>query len=227
MNLKKLVVLACLACMGIVGAQEALPPATDTPEERPLGGFPGCMMAPAKDSCDERITCKGVGKLFGNTGTDLQDATDEAESEANAALANFYSKKVKAEQAIQSVASGSMQSNAQGGNDAKNSAARLITKIRTQSSQAMLTGVQVLGRSVDFNQRAVTIKVGVSCKSQTAAARSQGRANAGAAAGGAAAGGATAGAASTGQPPAGPAAQSIAPMDQRNFIQKNKNADDF
>ena len=102
------------------------------------------------------------------------------------------------------------------------SAARLITKIRTQSSQAMLTGVQVLGRSVDFNQRAVTIKVGVSCKSQTAAARSQGRANAGAAAGGA-----TAGAASTGQPPAGPAAQSMAPMDQRNFIQKNKNADDF
>ena len=222
MNLKKLVVLACMACMEIVGAQEALPPATDTPEERPLGGFPGCMMAPAKDSCDERITCKGVGKLFGNTGTDLQDATDEAESEANAALAKFYSNKVKAEQAITSVSSGSLQSNAQGGNDAKTSAARLITKIRTQSSQAMLTGVQVLGRSVDFNQRAVTIKVGVSCKSQTAAARSQARANAGAAAGGA-----TAGAASTGQPPAGPAAQSMAPMDQRNFIQKNKNADDF
>ena len=89
MNVKKLVVLACLACMGVVGAQEAVPPATDAPEERPLGGFPGCMLAPAKDSCDERITCKGVGKLFGNTGTDLQDATDEAESEANAALAKF------------------------------------------------------------------------------------------------------------------------------------------
>jgi len=223
MNAKKMVVLACLACMGMVGAQEAVPPATDAPEERPLGGFPGCMMAPAKDGCEERITCKGVGKLFGNTGTDLQDATDEAESEAMAALSKFYSNKVKAEQAIQSVSSSSSQSNAQGGNDVKNSAARLITKVRTQSSQAMLTGVQVLGRSVDFNQRAVTIKVGVSCKSQTAAARSQARANAGAAAGGAMGGGGWA----AGQPPAGPAAQSMAPMNQRNFIQKNKNADDF
>ena len=97
MKAKKLIVLACLACMGVVSAQEALPPATDAPEERPLGGFPGCMMAPAKDSCDERITCKGVGTLFGNTGKDLQDATDEATSEANAALANFYSSKFKAE----------------------------------------------------------------------------------------------------------------------------------
>ena len=222
MKTKKLITLACLAFMAVAGAQEKLPPA-DSPDDRPLGGFPGCMMAPAKDGCDERITCKGVGKLFGNSGTDLQDATDEAESEANAALAKFYSNKVKAEQAIQSVSSSSSQSNAQGGNDVKNSAARLITKVRTQSSEAMLTGVQVLGRTVDWNQRAVTIKVGVSCKSQTAAARSQARANAGAAAG-------AAGAPASGNAPAanqGPASLSIGPMNQKNFIQKNKNSDDF
>lgn len=224
MNAKKLIALAVLAYMGVAGAQDKLPTAADQPDEQPLGGFPGCMLAPAKDGCEERITCKGVGKLFGNTGTDLQDATDEAESEANAALAKFYSNKVKAEQAIQSVSSSSSQSNASGGNDVKNSAARLITKVRTQSAQAMLTGVQVLGRTVDWNQRAVTVKVGVSCKSQTAAARSQARANAGAAAGAAGMGGSGGGAAAA---PAGPAAQSVGPMNQRNFIQKNKNADDF
>jgi hypothetical protein len=220
MNTKKLITLACLAFMSLASAQEKLPTAADTPDDRPLGGFPGCMLAPAKDSCEERITCKGVGKLFGNSGTDLQDATDEAESEANAALAKFYSNKVKAEQAIQSVSSSSSQNNAQGGNDVKNSAARLITKVRTQSSEAMLTGVQVLGRSVDFNQRAVTIKVGVSCKSQTAAARSQSRANAGAAAGASSSGN---------QQPVnqGPASMTIGPMNQKNFIQKNKNSDDF
>jgi hypothetical protein len=222
MYAKKLIALACLACMGLASGQEKLPTAADAPDDRPLGGFPGCTLAPAKDGCEERITCKGVGKLFGNTGTDLQDATDEAESEAQAALTKFYSNKVKAEQAIQSVSSSSSQSNAAGGNDVKNSAARLITKVRTQSSEAMLTGVAVLGRSVDWNQRAVTIKVGVSCKSQAAAARSQARANAGAAAGVAGAGAVPATAA-----PAGPAAQTIGPMNQRNFIQKNKNADDF
>lgn len=223
MNAKKLIALACLAYMGMAGAQQpALPTAADAPDDRPLGGFPGCTLAPAKDGCEERITCKGVGKLFGNTGTDLQDATDEAESEANAALAKFYSNKVKAEQAIKSVSNSSSQSNASGGNDVKNSAERMIVKVRTQSAEAMLTGVQVLGRSVDWNQRAVTIKVGVSCKSQTAAARSQARANAGAAAGGTPSAGG-------GQQPAaqGPAAQAVGPMNQRNFIQKNKNADDF
>jgi hypothetical protein len=220
MNAKKLIALACMAYMALASGQDKLPPA-ESPDERPLGGFPGCMMAPAKDGCEERIVCKGVGKLFGNTGTDLQDATDEAESEAQASLAKFYSNKVKAEQAIQSVSSSSSQSNAQGGNDVKNSAARLITKVRTQNAEAMLTGVQVLGRSVDWNQRAVTIKVGVSCKSQTAAARSQSRANAGAAAG------ANAGNGSAPSANQGPAALGIGAMNQKNFIQKNKNSDDF
>jgi len=220
MNTKKLITLACLAFMSLASAQEKLPPAADSPDDRPLGGFPGCMLAPAKDSCEERITCKGVGKLFGNTGSDLQDANDEAEANANAALAKFYSNKVNATKSIQSVSSGSQQSNAQGGADYKSSAARMITKVTNSSTEAMLTGVQVLGRTVDFNQRAVTIKVGVSCKSQTAAARSQSRANAGAAAGASPSGN---------QQPVnqGPASMTVGPMNQKNFIQKNKNADDF
>ncbi|MFM0326990.1 hypothetical protein [Caballeronia glebae] len=41
------------------------------------------------------------------------------------------------------------------------------------SAESILSGVQVVAHEVDTKQQTVTVKVGVSCKSQAAAAQSQ------------------------------------------------------
>jgi uncharacterized protein YfcZ (UPF0381/DUF406 family) len=139
----------------------------------PLGGFPGCELAPPKDSCDARIICSGVGTLYGNTGADLQAATQEGSMEARNELAKFYSSKQKAQESLAKVREDAQKSTSDGGKLTSSSATRMMASVSSTSAEQILSGVQVLSREVDPKQEAVTVKVGVSCKSQAAAAQSQ------------------------------------------------------
>jgi hypothetical protein len=139
----------------------------------PLGGFPGCVLAQPKDSCDARIECTGVGTLYGNTGADLQAATQEGAMEARNELVKFYSSKQKAQESLAKVRQDAQKSTSDGGKATSSSASRMMASVSSTSAESILSGVQVLSREVDPNQQAVTVKVGVSCKSQAAAAQSQ------------------------------------------------------
>lgn len=143
------------------------------PDEVLLGGFAGCAVAPPKDGCDARIVCRGVGTLYGNTGMDVQAATEEATMEAKNEVAKFYSAGQKAQQALAKAIEGSAKSTSDGGKAISSSMSRLMTSVSSSSAEAVLSGVQVLGRQIDVKQQAVTVKVGVSCRSQAAAAQSQ------------------------------------------------------
>jgi hypothetical protein len=165
------------ACAGLLLATHVLAQQS-TPNNSangyvPLGGFPGCNVAPAQDSCDARVTCRGVGTLFGNTGADLQAATEEGEMEAKNELAKFYSDKQKAQDELSKVRKDVQNSTTDGGKVTKTSVDRMIASVSTSSTEQLLSGVQVLSRDVDAKQEAVTVEVGVSCKSQAAAAHSQ------------------------------------------------------
>lgn len=190
-----------------------------TPDEVPLGGFEGCSVAPPKDGCSARIKCYGVGRILGNTPFAVQDATKEAQLKARANLAKFYSEKVKAKEALATASEAAGQSNANGGMDVKESFSRMQAEVIQTSAESVISGFQIIGRMVDTNQRTVTIKGAVSCKSQAAAAQSQ--AASARSASPQAAGGAPAAA------PAGPGAYTIGPGGQRNMNQRTKNSDDF
>jgi hypothetical protein len=49
----------------------------------------------------------------------------------------------------------------------------MMAAVSSTSAEEVLSGVQVLSREVDPAQQTVTVKVGVSCRSQAAAAQSQ------------------------------------------------------
>ncbi|HEX7931695.1 MAG TPA: hypothetical protein VF573_01250 [Paraburkholderia sp.] len=173
MNIKKAV--ACLFGFVVVShafAQQG-PASGDGGGDIPLGGFPGCFVAPPKDACDARILCAGVGTLYGNTGADLQAATQEGSIEARNELAKFYSSKQKAEQSLSTIREDAQRSTSDGGKATASSAKRLIASVSSTSAESILSGVQVVSREVDTKQQTVTVKVGVSCKSQAAAAQSQ------------------------------------------------------
>jgi len=142
-------------------------------DEVPLGGFAGCSLAPPKDGCDARIKCAGVGNIFANTAMDVQLATKEATNKARSQLAMFYSTKQKAKEAIANASKSMMATNADGSSTASTTAERVMSSVDETSAEAVLSGVQVLGRQVDAAQRTVTVKIGVSCKSQAAAAKSK------------------------------------------------------
>lgn len=142
--------------------------------EVPLGGFPGCYLAPPKDSCDARIVCSGVGTLYGSSGTDVQAATQEGSIEARNELAKFYSSKQKAQESLAKVRQDAQKSTSDGGKATSSSATRMMASVSSTNAEAVLSGVQVLSREVDPKQETVTVTVGVSCKSQAAAAQSQG-----------------------------------------------------
>jgi hypothetical protein len=189
-------------------------------DEVPLGGFAGCSVQPPRDGCDARIKCAGVGNIFANTAMDVQLATKEATNKARSQLAMFYSTKQKAKEALANASKSTMTTNADGTSSGSTFAERMMASIDETSAEAVLSGVQVLGRQVDAKQRTVTVKVGVSCKSQAAAAKSQ----AGAARSAGPTGGASAGSA--------PAARSAEGQTQqqrelKSFEQRRKNADDF
>lgn len=141
--------------------------------DMPLSGFTGCAVSPPKDGCEARIVCHGVGTLFGNTGVDVQAATDEASMEARNELAKFYSNKQKAQQSLAKVREDSLKSTSDGGKSVTTSITQLSSKVSSSSAEAVLSGVQTLGRTVDVDQQTVTVKIGVSCKSQAAAAQSR------------------------------------------------------
>ncbi len=220
MKLKFTMLIAGSLLLNGAFAQQEGEPVT-SPDQVPLGGFAGCFVQPSKNGCDARITCNGVGQIFGNTGIDLQTATKEADMEARNELAKFYSDKRKAQESMAKTNTAKAKSNASGGLDSSSEMTRRRASVSSSSAEALLSGVQVLGRKVDFNQHSVTVKVGVSCKSQAAAAKSQSAA------------------ASSGQPSGAPSAPpgapqssppatfSIGAMKQGNMNQKTKNADDF
>jgi len=167
-----LVLLLSTSVTSIAGQQKDGEP-INAPGDIPLGGFPGCSVQPPKDGCDARISCHGVGTLFGNTGMDLQAATDEAVMEAKNELAKFYSNKQKAQQSLSKVREDTAKSTSDGGKAISSSMTRVMASVSSSSAESVLSGVQVLGRVVDTNQQSVTVKIGVSCKSQAAAAKSQ------------------------------------------------------
>lgn len=173
MKIKKAV--ACL--FGLVAVSHAFaqqgPAPADGGGDIPLGGFPGCFVSPPKDSCDARILCSGVGTLYGNSGSDLQAATQEGSIEARNELAKFYGSKQKAEQSLSTIREDTQRSTSDGGKATASSTKRLIASVSSTSAESILSGVQVVSREVDTKQQTVTVKVGVSCKSQAAAAQSQ------------------------------------------------------
>lgn len=197
----------------------------NAPGDIPLGGFPGCSVQPPKNGCDARISCHGVGTLFGNTGMDLQAATDEAIMEAKNELAKFYSNKQKAQQSLSKVREDTAKSTSDGGKAISSSMTRVMASVSSSSAESVLSGVQVLGRVVDTNQQSVTVKIGVSCKSQAAAAKSQ-------AASARSANPNAADVQGNDKQPAKPAKQEaesfkVGPGDLKNMKQEIKNADDF
>jgi hypothetical protein len=171
-SLKYLLLASLLLTKASFAAQQEGEP-VNAPSDVPLGGFPGCFVHPPQDGCDARIVCNGVGTIFGTTGMDLQAATEEAAMEARNELAKFYSSKQKAQQALAKVKEDTAKSTADGGKAINSSMSRIMTSVSSTSAESILSGVQVLGRLVDTKQQAVTVKVGVSCRSQAAAASSQ------------------------------------------------------
>lgn len=171
--MKKIIVLGFLLSTSAFAAPQVEGEPVKAQGDIPLTGFTGCAVQPPKNGCDARISCFGTGTLFGKTGVDVQAATDDALMEAKAALAKFYNEKQKAEQSIVKAQKDSAKSAADGGKQVSTSMTRLITSVRSNSAEAVLSGVQTLGRTVDIDQQLVTMKIGVSCKSQAAAAQSK------------------------------------------------------
>ena len=218
---KRVSLLSVLFVAGLACAQSQGEP-IQAPDELTLGGFEGCTIAPPKDGCAARIKCSGVGRIFGTSPYAVQDATKEAQAKARAQLAKFYSEKVRARESIASASESSGQSNASGGADVKESFSRAMAEVTQTSADAVLSGFQILGRQVDMAQKTVTIKGGVSCKSQAAAAQSQAASSRSAPA---QAQGAQAPAA---QPQnQGPSSTSVGPSNMKTLNQKVKNADEF
>jgi len=220
--MKKLYVAGFIALM--FGASNVFAQAEGEPikaaDEVPLGGFAGCSLAPPKDGCDARIKCTGVGNIFANTAIDQQLATKEATNKARSELAKFYSTKQKAKEALANASKSMMATNADGTASSSTVAERMMASIDETSAEAVLSGVQVLGRQVDAQQRTVTVKIGVSCKSQAAAAKSQ--------AGAARSATPSSGAGAASPPVArGAEGQTLQQRELKSFEQRRKNADDF
>jgi len=220
-QLKRVSLLGAIFFAGLVNAQSQGEP-IQAPDEIALGGFAGCTIQPPKDGCDARIKCSGVGRIYGTSPYAVQDATKEASMKARAELAKFYSDKVKAKEAIANAAENSGQSDGKGGTDTKEAFSRTMADVTQSSAEAVLSGFQILGRQVDMAQKTVTIKGGVSCKSQAAAAQSQATAARSATP-------QTQGAKSTSAPTQnqGTGSNNVGPSNIKILNQKVKNADDF
>ena len=190
-----------------------------------LGGFPGCTVAPPKNNCDARIKCRGVGRIFGNSGRSVQAATKEASMNARNELARFYSTKQKAKEALANASEASATTNADGSETVKESFSRMQAEISSSSAEALLSGVVVLGRDIDAPSKTVTITVGVSCQSQKAARKSQ--VTAAKSAMPASSGGGSNGGASQPQPKQAAEGFKEGPMNIQSVRQRVKNADDF
>ncbi len=212
LKLSALLTLAFLASPTLTFAQAEGEP-IKAAEDVPLGGFAGCSMAPPKNGCQARIKCYGVGNIFANTPMDVQLATKEATNKARSQLAMFYSTKQKAKEAIANASKSMMNTNADGSSTASTEAQRMMASIDETSAEAVLSGVQVLGRQVDAQQRTVTVKIGVSCQSQAAAAQSRAGATSGGSGGG-----------TTNQAGKG---QNQQQKELKSFEQRRKNSDDF
>ncbi|WVN41518.1 hypothetical protein AOB54_08540 [beta proteobacterium MWH-UniP1] len=218
---KKLITTVFLALTGIssvVYAQSEGEP-IQAADEVPLGGFAGCSLAPPKNGCQARIKCYGVGNIFANTAMDVQLATKEATNKARSQLAMFYSTKQKAKEAIANASKSTMMTNADGSSSGSTEAQRMMASIDETSAEAVLSGVQVLGRQVDAKQRTVTVKIGVSCQSQAAAAQSQ--------AGAARSANPGTGAPAPAAQPQSAQGQTLQQKNLKSFEQRRKGSDDF
>ena len=189
------------------------------PEEVPLGGFDGCTYEPPKNGCTARVKCRGVGMIFTPSAKDVQLATREAQNKARSALAMFYSTKQKAKESMVNASKSTGNTSADGSSSGSSSMERFVANFDETSAEEVLSGVQTLGRSVDMTLKTVTVKIGVSCQSQAAAAQQKATA-----ARSANPSSANPGVAAT---PAAQDAQRQPPLNLKSFEQKTKNADDF
>ena len=189
------------------------------PEEVPLGGFDGCTYEPPKNGCTARVKCRGVGMIFTPSAKDVQLATREAQNKARSALAMFYSTKQKAKESLVNANKSTGNTSADGSSSGSSSMERFVVSFDETSAEEVLSGVQTLGRSVDMTLKTVTVKIGVSCQSQAAAAQQKATA-----ARSANPSSANPGVAAT---PAAQDAQRQPPLNLKSFEQKTKNADDF
>jgi hypothetical protein len=173
-NFAFLFILLCLT--GLVSAEvkvDGEPPVAEGEVPVLLGGMEGCVVAPPKGNCLARIKCAGVGKIFGSSAFAVRNATKAAQSNARSMLARFYSEKAYTEDSVKQAVADMSQTNASGGEDSKTMESRTIDSFEKTTAEAVLSGFQILGREIDMEQKTVTIKGGVSCKSQAAAAQSQ------------------------------------------------------
>ena len=173
-NFAFLFILLCLT--GLVSAEvkvEGESPVAAGEVPVLLGGMEGCVVAPPKGSCEARIKCAGVGKIFGSSAFAVRNATKAAQSNARTMLARFYSEKAFTQENVKQAVADMSQTNASGGEDSKTMESRTMDSIEKTTAEEVLSGFQVLGREIDMEQKTVTIKGGVSCKSQAAAAKSQ------------------------------------------------------
>ena len=194
------------------------------PEEVPLGGFDGCTYEPPKNGCTARVKCRGVGMIFTPSAKDVQLATREAQNKARSALAMFYSTKQKAKESMVNASKSTGNTSADGSSSGSSSMERFVANFDETSAEEVLSGVQTLGRSVDMTLKTVTVKIGVSCQSQAAAAQQKATAARSANPSSANPSSANPGVAAT---PAAQDAQRQPPLNLKSFEQKTKNADDF
>lgn len=188
-----------------------------------LGGFEGCVVAPPKDGCDARIKCAGVGMIYGNSAFSIRNATKEAQTKARGELVKFYSTKAYAKDEVRNAVDSMAQSNASGGDDMRELSKRAMGDIAGTSAEGVISGFQILGRQIDMEQRTVTVKGGVSCKSQNAAAKSQAASARSSSPSGS--GAKQSGVSQSSEP--GPAAVSTGPIKIDRVDQRIKGSDDF
>ena len=222
-NCAFLFILLCLT--GLVSAEvkvEGEPSVVEGEVPILLGGYEGCKVAPAKDGCTARIKCDGVGMIYGTSAFSVRNATKEAQINARTMLARFYSEKAYTNDSVKNAVARMAEGNASGGADVKEINSSAMEEIQGTSAEAVLSGFQVFGRYIDMEQKTVTIKGGVSCKSQAAAAKSQAVSAKSASQSG--------GSKHSGEKTvkkSGAAVQSTGPVNFDKVEQKSKNADDF
>jgi hypothetical protein len=169
MKTKMLVSALTLMLSGLAYAQntDQLPVQDNSAVE--LDEFPGCQVAPPKDSCNARLSCVGEANILFVDSAGVREATKAASLNARKKLAQFFGDKVKAKEAMMEATKTVAKSGPQG-DSASREMARATAEVTESSAEALLQGVVTLGRTISKEDKIVQIKIGQSCNSKLAAA---------------------------------------------------------
>ncbi len=152
----------------LVMAQENGPTTEALGDEIALS-MDGCSAKiPKSDGC-ARLVCRGTGVLFGQSGSDLQEATKEANLDARGKLAQYLNDQVKVSEDMARVNEATRASSSDGGNNTSTSASRLSSVVMSSRAEEVLRGVVVLEREIDQKTESVVVKIGTSCQSRAVA----------------------------------------------------------